>query len=138
MLTKLNPYISFKSNAREAMTFYKSVFGGKLTLRTFKEFNASQTPAEDNLVMHSELDAGDGFIFMASDTPQRMEYQPGHNIAMSLTGENEDQLKTYFKKLSTGGKVSMPLKKEIWGDMFGMCTDKFGIGWLVNITAKKA
>ena len=138
MQTKLNPYISFKSNARDAMTFYKSVFGGKLTLRTFKEFNAAQVPAEDNLIMHAELDADDGLVFMASDTPQRMEYQPGTNISMSLTGENEEQLKTYFKKLSTGGKVSMPLKKEVWGDTFGMCTDQFGINWMVNISAPKA
>ena len=139
MSTKLNPYISFKSNARAAMEFYKSVFGGELKMSTFKEYQASQTPAEDNLIMHSELDAGNGFIFMASDTPERMEYHPGNNITMSLTGEDKDgdQLKTYFQKLSVGGSVSMPLEKAIWGDTFGMCTDKFGIGWLVNIAAKK-
>jgi PhnB protein len=137
MLTKLNPYISFKSNARAAMEFYKSIFGGKLTLTTFKEFNASQTPAEDNLIMHAELDAGDGLNFMASDTPVRMEYRPGNNISMSLTGENEELLRTYFKQLSNGGKVGMPLEKAIWGDTFGMCTDKFGIGWMVSIPSKK-
>jgi len=137
MQTKLNPYISFKSNAREAMEFYKSVFGGTLKMSTFKEYHASQTPAEDNLIMHAELDAGDGLAFMASDTPERMEYHPGNNITMSLSGDEEDKLKAYFKKLSTGGKVTMPLEKAIWEDTFGMCSDKFGINWLVNITAKK-
>ena len=138
MQTKLNPYLNFKSNARQAMEFYKSVFGGTLQMSTFKEYHASQTPDEDDLIMHAELNAGDGLLFMASDTPARMEFHPGTNMSMSLTGENEEELKTYFQKLSAGGKVSMPLEKAMWGDMFGMCMDKFGISWLVNINAKKA
>ena len=138
MQTKLNPYINFKSNARQAMEFYHSVFGGELKMSTFKDYHASQAPAEDDLIMHAELEARDGLVFMASDTPERMEYRPGNNISMSLTGDDEDQLKTYFQKLSTGGVVTMPLEKAIWGDTFGMCIDKFGIGWLVNITTKKA
>ena len=138
MHTKLNPYLSFKSNARQAMEFYKSIFGGKLQMSTFKEYHASQTPDEDDLIMHAELNAGDGLLFMASDTPARMEFHPGTNMSMSLTGENEEELKSFFQKLSAGGKVGMPLEKAMWGDMFGMCTDKFGVGWMVNITAKKA
>jgi PhnB protein len=138
MQTKLNPYLSFKSNARQAMEFYKTVFGGDLRLSTFKEYHASQTPGEDNLIMHAELNAGEGLLFMASDTPARMEYHPGTNMSMSLTGENEAELKTFFQKLSAGGTVSMPLEKAIWGDTFGMCTDKFGINWMVNIPAPKA
>jgi PhnB protein len=138
MPTKLNPYLNFKGTAREAMEFYKSVFGGKLEMSTFKEYHASQSPAEDNLIMHAELNAGDDLTFFASDTPARMEYHPGTNINMSLTGENEAELKTFFQKLSKGGKITMPMAKQVWGDEFGMCTDKFGISWLVNITAKKA
>ena len=138
MDTKLNPYLSFKNNARQAMEFYKTVFGGSLRLTTFKEYHASQTPDEDDLIMHAELNAGDGLLFMASDTPARMEYHPGSNMSMSLTGEDEPELKTFFQKLSAGGKVTMPLEKAMWGDTFGMCTDKFGISWMVNIPAKKA
>jgi PhnB protein len=138
MNTKLNPYINFKSNARQAMEFYKSVFGGDLRMRTFKEYHASQSPEEENLIMHAELNAGEDLIFMASDTPARMEFHPGTNMSMSLSGENESELKTYFQKLSAGGKVGMPLEKAMWGDTFGMCTDKFGINWMVNITAPKA
>jgi PhnB protein len=137
MKTVLNAYLSFKSNAREAMEFYKSIFGGELKMSTFKEYQASQSPAEDNLIMHAELNAGEMLTFMASDTPARMEFQPGANISMSLSGENEEELKAYFKKLSAGGTIGMPLEKAIWGDTFGMCTDKFGIGWMVNITAPK-
>ena len=137
METKLNPYLNFKDNARQAMELYKSVFGGELKMNTFKDYHASQSSAEDNLIMHAELNAGEGLIFMGSDTPARMEFRPGTNISMSLSGENEDELKTYFNKLSAGGTISMPLEKAIWGDTFGMCTDKFGIGWMVNITAPK-
>jgi PhnB protein len=137
MQAKLNPYINFKDTTRQAMEFYKSVFGGELRMSTFKEFNASQDPSEDNKIMHAELNNGDGIVFMASDTPKRMEYRPGTNINMSLSGDDEAELKGYFNKLSAGGQVSEPLEKAPWGDSFGMCTDRFGINWFVNITAKK-
>lgn len=138
MQTTLNPYLSFKDNAREAMEFYQTVFGGKLTVSTFKEFHASQDPSEDNLVMHSVLEAGNGITFMASDTPNRMEYKAGTNYSMSLSGDNEAELQAYFQKLSAGGTVTMPLEKAPWGDTFGMLTDKFGVPWLVNIAGQKA
>src|SRR6266550_4006608 len=111
MQSRLNPYLSFKDNAREAMEFYKTVFGGKLDINTFKDFNASQDPSEDNKVMHSMLEADNGITFMASDTPNRMEYKAGTNYSMSLSGDNEAALKGYFEKLSAGGTVTMPLEK---------------------------
>ena len=138
MQSKLNPYINFKDNTREAMEFYRTVFGGNLNLSTFKEFHASQDPSEDNLIMHSVLEADNGITFMASDTPNRMEYRPGTNMSMSLSGDNEAELKAYFEKLSAGGTITMPLEKAMWGDSFGMCVDKFGVQWLVNITGQKA
>ena len=138
MQSKLNPYLSFKDNTREAMEFYRTVFGGKLDLSTFKDYHASQEPSEDNLIMHSVLEADNGITIMASDTPNRMEYRPGTNMSMSLSGDNEAELKAYFEKLSAGGLVTMPLEKAMWGDSFGMFTDKFGVQWLVNITAPKA
>lgn len=80
MAVKLNAYLSFKSNAREAMEFYREVFGGELSVQTFKDLNASQDPAEDELVMHSQLDGDHGIVFMASDTPNRMEFRPGTQL----------------------------------------------------------
>jgi PhnB protein len=135
MASTLNPYLNFKDNTREAMEFYKSVFGGKLEMSTFKDFHASQDPGEDDKIMHSVLEAGDGITFMAADTPDRMEYRPGTNFSMSLSGEDEPELRGYFEKLSAGGRVTMPLEKAQWGDTFGMLTDKFGVNWLVNISA---
>jgi PhnB protein len=137
MQTKLNPYINFKTTTSEAMKFYHSVFGGKLTMSTFKEFHASQDPSEDDLIMHAQLEAENGITLMASDTPNRMEYHPGTNFSISLSGDNEAELTAYYQKLSAGGMQTQPLTKATWGDTFGMCTDKFGVAWLVNITAPK-
>ena len=134
MQTKLNPYLSFKDSTREAMEFYRSVFGGKVDLNTFKDNHASQDPSEDDKIMHSVLEAKNGITFMASDTPDRMEYKPGTNFSMSLSGDDEAELKAYFEKLAVGGTVTMPLNKAPWGDTFGMLTDRFGITWLVNIS----
>ena len=131
MAVKLNPYLSFRDNAREAMEFYHAIFGGKLDVQTFKDFKAADDPAEENLVMHSVLEGDNGVNFMAADTPKRMEYAPGKNISMSLSGDDEATLKGYFEKLSEG---TMPLEKAMWGDSFGMLVDKFGINWLVNIS----
>lgn len=136
MQSRLNPYISFKDNAREAMEFYKTVFGGELVLNTFKEFNASQDPSEDSKIMHSVLEADNGITFMAADTPNSMEYHPGKNVSMSLSGDNEEELRGYWEKLSAGATVELPLEKAPWGDTFGMLTDKFGIHWMVNIAGQ--
>ena len=93
MPSKLNPYLSFKDNAREAMEFYKSVFGGKLDIATFKDYHASQDPSEDDKVMHSVLEADNGIVFMASDTPNSMDYSEGTNFSMSLSGDDDAELR---------------------------------------------
>jgi PhnB protein len=134
MQSKLNPYLSFRDNAREAMEFYSSVFGGKLEMNTFKEYHASQDPSEDEKIMHSVLEADSGITLMAADTPNSMEYKPGTNVSLSLSGDDEGALKTYYERLGAGGTVTMPLSKAPWGDTFGMLTDRFGINWLVNIS----
>lgn len=138
MQSKLNPYISFKNNAREAMEFYKSIFGGKLEITTFKEGGIYGDPGEDDKIMHSVLEADNGITFMASDTPTTIQYNPGTNISISLSGENETELTGYFNKLADGGQITAPLVKAPWGDTFGMLIDRFGIPWMVNIAGPKA
>ncbi len=137
-MTRLNPYLAFRGNARAAMEFYKSVFGGKLDMRTYKDFQASHDPSDDNKIMHSVLEAENGVVFMGADAPNDMEHHPGASISMSLSGDDDAELTACFKKLSAGGKIQEPLEKAPWGDKFGMFTDKFGIYWMVNITATKA
>src|ERR687895_496951 len=137
MQSRLNPYLNFKDTARDAMEFYKSVFGGNLEMHTFKEYNASQDPSEDEKIMHSMLESENGITFMAADTPNDMEFNPGTNYSMSLSGDDETELAGYYEKLSAGGKGLMPLEKTPWGDKFGMVTDKYGIQWMVNVAGQQ-
>lgn len=132
-MTTLNPYLSFRNNAREAMAFYQSVFGGELTLSTFGEYHASEDPAEQDKIMHAMLTTENGMVLMGADTPGSMDYTPGNNISLSLSGSDEAELGGYFEKLADGGTVLMALEKAPWGDTFGMCKDRFGLDWLVNI-----
>ena len=134
MPTILTPYVSFRDNAREAMEFYKSVFGGELTVSTFGDFQASDDPSEQDKVMHSQLTSPSGLVLMAADTPNSMDYTPGTAISISLSGDDETELTGYYEKLVDSGTVTEPLAKAPWGDSFGMCVDKFGINWLVNIS----
>ena len=129
---QLNPYLNFRDNAREAMEFYHSVFGGEITINTFEEFGASDDPVEGKKVMHSMIVTGDGLALMAADTPSGMEYSPGNTMSISLSGDDDAKLRGYWDKLAADGNVVMPLDKAPWGDTFGMCTDKFGTAWLVN------
>ena len=132
MPSRLNPYVTFDGNARDAMEFYRDVFGGELTLNTFGEFG-SEDPAIADKTMHAQLETERGFTLMASDTAPGMEHRPGTNISISLSGEDADELRGYWEKLSGGGTVTMPLLKQLRVDEFGMCEDRFGIAWMVNI-----
>ncbi|MEU0394778.1 VOC family protein [Streptomyces sp. NPDC006208] len=139
MSSRLNPYISFDGNAREAMEFYKEAFGGTLTVSTFGEFQAEEAGDAADKVMHSMLETDKGFTLMGADTPPGMEHKPGNNIAVSLSGDDAAELRGYWEKLSgSGGTVTVPMEKQMWGDVFGMCTDRFGITWLVNISEQQA
>jgi PhnB protein len=137
MASRLNPYLSFDGTAREALQFYGQVFGGEPVLSTFGQFDNSTGPAADK-IMHGMLETSDGYTLMASDTPPGMPYNPGNTITVSLSGDDEATLNRYWQQLSEGGTVSMPLEKQAWGDLFGMCTDRFGIAWMVNIGQPQA
>jgi PhnB protein len=130
--SRLNPYISFDGNARQAMEFYQGVFGGSLALNTYGEYGAQDAPEADK-IMHGQLETDGGLTLMGADNPPGTEHQPGNNISVSLSGEDADELRGYWEKLADGGIVSVPLEKQMWGDEFGMCVDRFGISWMVNI-----
>lgn len=136
-MSVLNPYLSFKDSARDAMDFYQSVFGGNLTRSTFGEGGMPLSdPAEKDRIMHSQLETPAGFTLMASDTPASMG-APSANGSISLSGTEDTELLGYWDKLTAGGQVAQPLMQAPWGDSFGMLVDKFGVSWMVNITAAK-
>jgi PhnB protein len=131
--SRLNPYIAFTGDAKQAMEFYQSVFGGELTMSTFGEFGTPDAAIADQ-IMHAMLETGAGYTLMASDTPPGMTRTPGDNITISLSGDDGQALHGYWEKLSSDGTVSVPLEKQMWGDEFGQCTDRFGVNWMVNIS----
>jgi PhnB protein len=132
MPSRLNPYLNFAGDARAAMEFYAEVFGGDLHLSTFAEAGATDVPNPDQ-VMHAMLETRSGFTLMASDAPPGTAVQPGDNISISLSGDDGDELRGYWEQLSGTGTVSVPLEKQMWGDEFGLCVDRFGVHWMVNI-----
>jgi PhnB protein len=134
MTSRLNPYITFDGTAREAMEFYRDVFGGELALNTFGDYGQPDEPFADK-IMHGMLETPSGFTIMGADTPPGGEFQPGSNMTVSLSGDtdSDSELRGYWAKLSDGGTVTVPLERQMWGDDFGMCVDRFGIPWMVNI-----
>ncbi len=135
MASRLNPYLMFNGNAREAMEAYQRIFGGELTVSTFGEYEVPD-PAFADKIMHAQLETDAGYTLMASDPPPGADFTPGGStITISLSGDNGADLHQYWDALSEGGTVTVPLEKQMWGDEFGQCVDRFGIGWLVNISS---
>ncbi|MCB0974800.1 MAG: VOC family protein [Actinobacteria bacterium] len=132
MSQRLNPYLNFFGNAREAMEFYADALGGDLLIHTFGEYGAPEG-IDANGVMHAMLETPAGFTLMASDMPPGMDGTQGSMMSISLSGEDEEALRGYWTRLSDGAEIGMPLEKQMWGDTFGALTDKFGTPWMVNI-----
>lgn len=125
----LNPYLNFGGNAREAMETYRDIFGGQLDTNEFADFAQGDDAPEG--LMHAMLVTDDGFTLMGSDVPSG---SPDPNGWISISGDEGDKLRRYFERLSEGGEVLMPLERQMWGDEYGQCRDRFGISWMVNIS----
>ncbi|MEU1415313.1 VOC family protein [Streptomyces sp. NPDC005731] len=132
MTSRLNPYLMFAGDARQALQFYKHVFGGTLLLSTYGEAGQPDTAMADK-IMHGMLETPSNYTLMAADTPAG-EHKPGNAYSISLSGDNDTELRGYWQKLSDGATVTVPLDKQTWGDIFGMCTDRYGTTWMINIT----
>ena len=133
MASRLNPYISFTDTARSAMEYYHEVFGGALHLSTFGEMGAPADSPDADKIMHGLLETERGFTLMGADTPTGMDRNPGETVSISLSGDDVNDLRRYWEKLSDGGQVTVPLEKQMWGDEFGACVDRFGVSWMVDI-----
>lgn len=138
MATKLNPYLNFDGTAEEAMTFYKSVFGGEFMGGVMKMGEAPGTeglPAnEKNRVMHVSLPIGDGSVLMASDIIPSMGHKltQGNGNYICISPDSKKEADRLFNGLSVGGIVEMPMADQFWGDYFGSFKDKYGVYWMIN------
>ncbi|HEX6140730.1 MAG TPA: VOC family protein [Candidatus Limnocylindria bacterium] len=139
MGSRLNPYLTFQGNAREAMEFYRDVLGGELTFSTFAEGGMPHEPADAEKIMHAQLETPSGFTLMASDSAGGGPAAPMAGVQISLSGdaESDAELSGYYDKLAAAGTVLEPLVVAPWGDKFGMVTDRFGVLWMVNIAGSR-
>jgi len=132
MTIKLNPYLNFSTESREALEFYQAALGGELTIMTFGDSGMSDDPAQADLVMHGQVDSPLGVTLMASDTPPGGDQpQHGTHVNVSLSSDDTD-LQPIWDKLTDGAEIVVPFGPAPWGDHFGLFNDKFGIAWLVN------
>jgi len=127
----LNPYLHFDGEAADAIAFYADVLGGTTSVMTFGQMGMEGPDAQK--VMHGQLETDSGITLMVADMPPGSTRQHGNDVTISLSGDDEPTLRGWWEKLSAGGHVETPLEKQMWGDTFGACTDRFGVQWLVNI-----
>lgn len=139
MPTRLNPYLMLPGTGRQALEFYADVFGGTPEIMTFGDADpqAAEHGADPAAVMHGFMETPAGAL-MVSDTPPGGEHRAGNDHAVSLSGDDADTLRGWWERLSDGGQVEVPLSRQMWGDDFGMCTDQYGVKWMVNITSAAA
>ncbi|MCY4779179.1 VOC family protein [Sphingobacterium sp. UT-1RO-CII-1] len=136
---QLNPYLNFEGNAEEAFLFYKSVFGGELSIQRMAEVPdvTGLSEEEMNCAMHISLPLSNGQLLMASDIIPSLGHvlKVGNNNYISLFVDSREEAERFFKGLSAGGKIEMPLEDMFWGDYFGSFTDRYGVNWMVNYSA---
>jgi PhnB protein len=130
----LHPYLMFEGDCAEAMEFYKGIFGGELTMMTFGQVDNSCPAATRDKIMHATLMGGE-IDFMGCDSPQPGPLA-GDKIQLSLSGFDEVNLRNKFAQLSEGGTITVPMEKQVWGDIFGAFKDKYGIDWMIDVRAQ--
>lgn len=139
-MKSVNPYLNFKGNAEEAFNFYQSVFDGELDIIRFNDMddNMGVTGDDLNKIANATLPIGAETLLLGSDAVGSWgeSFQRGNDFYINLEPENPEEAKQLFEKLSEGGQIEMPLQKTEWAEYFGMCTDKFGIRWMVNYEGK--
>ncbi|QFG23596.1 VOC family protein [Actinomadura sp. WMMB 499] len=132
-------HLNFRGDAREALTFYQSVFGGDLAVITYKDTGNVQDPAEADQVTWGQVDADNGFRVMAYDVPSAMAWDQGQNaFFVSVRGETAEEIAGYWEKLSDGGSVVQPLGPSQWAPLYGMLKDRFGVTWVLDVAVRYA
>jgi len=141
-MTTINIYLNFNGNTEEAFNFYKTVLGGEIVvIQRFKDTPEAGeiSPADANKIMHISMTAGKNMMFMGTDSLESkgQKLVIGNNFHISVSTESEEETRKIFDGLSKGGKIDIPLDKMFWGAYFGICTDKFGVQWMVSYDAQR-
>ncbi|GAT69439.1 glyoxalase/bleomycin resistance protein/dioxygenase [Planomonospora sphaerica] len=129
-------HLNFRGDARAALDFYHSVFGGDVVAVTYKDAGGVQDPDEADWVMWGQVVAGNGFRVMAYDVPSRTPWNPGENaVFVSVRGDDTEEITALWDKLAVGSTVVQPLEPAQWAPLYGMLKDRFGVVWVLDVTA---
>jgi len=132
-MKRINSYLTFSGNCRDAMSFYKQCLGGELVLQTVGESPlVDEMPKQmKNCILHSTL-TNEALVLLGSDMVPQSGLVRGNSVALSLDCGDEDEIRDCYRRLSSGGTADYPLEKTFWGALFGGLTDKFGNHWLLS------
>jgi len=134
MTIKTTTHLNFRGQARAALEFYQSVFGGFPVIVTYKDANAVQNLAEADQIMWGQVVSEAGFAVMAYDVPSSLSYAPGEiPVFVSVRGDSNEELTGYWDKLKDGATVIQDLAPAGWSPLYGMLKDKFGVTWVLDI-----
>jgi PhnB protein len=137
MTVSVTNHLNFRGDARAALEFYQSVFGGEIAIVTYKDAHSVQAPAEADQVMWGQVAARNGFRVMAYDVPSRLPWDEGKNaFFVSVRGDSADEITALWEKLSAGATITQPLAPSGWSPLYGMLKDRFGITWVVDIATE--
>ncbi len=129
-------HLNFRGDARPALEFYQSVFGGDTAIITYKDANNVQESSEANHVMWGQVSTDKGFQVMAYDVPSRLPWDRGENaFFVSVRGDTSDEIAAYWEKLSQGASIIQPLAPAQWSPLCGMLKDRFGVTWVVDVAS---
>lgn len=136
MSLETTPHLNFRGNAREALTFYQSVFGGDLTVVTYNDASRVTDPAEAEQVLWGQTVAKNGFRVMAYDVPAARPWDPGRApFFVSVRSNSTEEIEALWEKLAVGAQVLAPLATSAWTPIYGMLEDKFGVTWVLDVAA---
>ncbi|WP_422014805.1 VOC family protein [Roseateles sp.] len=139
MTVSVVPHINLRGQAREALQFYQSVFGGEITAMTYRDAHAVRDPQDADRVMWGQVRAADGFQVMAYDVPTDTAWQSGEHAYFICAGcSTADEATSRWARLSAGASILQPLVPAPWAPLYGMLKDKFGVIWVVNVSAAPA
>jgi PhnB protein len=137
MTINVTNHLNFRGDARAALEFYQSVFGGDIVIITYKDAQNVQDPSEADWVMWGQVAAPNGFRVMAYDVPSRTPYNPGENpFFVSVRGDLDKEITALWEKLSVGSTVVQPLAPSGWAPLYGMLKDRFGITWVLDVATE--
>ncbi len=139
MSIQTTTHLNFRAQARNALAFYQSIFGGHLFIATHAQAYPAFAPEEADLVAFGQIESPDGFRIMAFDVPAARPFDAGTAaVFVSVRSTEADELSRYWAGLSKEAIILQPLGPSGWAPLYGMLTDRFGVTWILDMVSADA